>query len=588
MQQRELPAPHAKSAFAAAFLSFVFPGLGHAYAGAWHRALAFAAVPLLLLSLSAGLALHLGLEFLGYLVQPVVLQGLLVADVIGLVYRAVATVDAYQVTARLNAATAGGGGRLGQPRVRLHPVSLAGLLAVILVLAGGHVALAYRDMQALDFVSSVFDTGGATPTPATPSPGTTAPPSAAPAATIPPWNGKDRLNILLIGADQRPKDSTFNTDTLIVVSIDPVSRSVVMFSIPRDTVDIPLPPIPARAVYGLTYSNKINSIWTAAQSRPDLFPGGGYPALKQIMGYMYGINISYYVEVNFEGFKAVVDTLGGVTINVQIPVVDDSYPDETNSHERLYIPTGIQHMNGTEALAYARSRHGSALGDFDRAQRQQRVLVAIRQQANIPRIFANLDSLLTDLKSAVHTDIPVGTLPSLLDLSNQVGTGSITSILFTPPTYETEVNDPTWYHIEPNIPKIRAAVAAALAPKATPTPSPAGSASADPASEHAKIVVLNGSGISGQAGATAAYLRSVGLSATSSTQAPAQSGLTTTFVQAYNGSASAKPATAAFLARLFGVSVVSVTDSSVTADFVVTTGTATPALTPVPSGSAGP
>jgi hypothetical protein len=294
MQRPQEPRPRAHSAFAAAFLSLIFPGLGHAYAGAWERAIGFAAAPLLVLSLSAGIALSLRLELLGFLLQPAVLTSILIVNVVFLLYRIVAAVDAYRVTVFLNAMEASGGGRLGRPRTQLSLVSLAGLLAVLLVMAGGHAAVAYYDLQAYDLVNCVFDdsgqascdetaaespgappdaagTGPPEPTasaPATPAPGQTA----APAVTLPPWNGKDRLNVLLIGADQR-QEGTFNTDTLIVVSIDPLTKQVAMFTLPRDTVDVPLPPGPARSVFGTSYAGKINSLWTQARGRRDLFPG---------------------------------------------------------------------------------------------------------------------------------------------------------------------------------------------------------------------------------------------------------------------------------------------------------------------------
>ena len=98
------------------------------------------------------------------------------------------------------------------------------------------------------------------------------------------------------------------------------------------------------------------------------------------MGNLYGLDIKYFVEVNFDGFKQIVDVMGGVTINVQVPVSDDRFPSSDNKLRRVYIPSGIQHMNGAEALRYARSRHGSS--DFDRGARQQRVLLSLREQAD--------------------------------------------------------------------------------------------------------------------------------------------------------------------------------------------------------------
>ena len=213
-------------------------------------------------------------------------------------------------------------------------------------MAGSHVAVARYDMLALDLLNSgcIFVGGQTEPVcdvdaNATPAPGdsvASAEPepsavgSAVPNVSIPPWDGKERLNVLLIGTDQRPREGTYNTDTLIVVSIDPGTKQVAMFSLPRDTVDVPVPPGPARQAFGTVYTRKINAWFTSVRNRADLFPGTdvtrGYNGLKAIIGNLYGLDIKYFVEVNFDGFKSVVDALGGVTINVQIPVVDDRYP----------------------------------------------------------------------------------------------------------------------------------------------------------------------------------------------------------------------------------------------------------------------
>ena len=181
-----------------------------------------------------------------------------------------------------------------------------------------------------------------------------------------------------------------------------------MFSLPRDTVDVPVPAGPAQQAFGSVYTKKINAWFTSVRNRPDLFPGTdrtrGYNGLKAIIGNLYGLDIKYFVEVNFEGFVKVVDVLGGVTINVQIPVVDDRYPGDGGRLERIYIPSGIQHMDGAEALRYARSRHSS--NDFDRGARQQRVLLSLREQADPQELIPHLPELVSALKQAVRTDIP--------------------------------------------------------------------------------------------------------------------------------------------------------------------------------------
>jgi hypothetical protein len=267
MQRSQESRPRAKSPFVAAFLSLLFPGLGHAYAGAYQRALGFAAPPILVAALLAGIVLRMDpAHLIAFALTSGVLPGIFILNLLVLVYRFVAIVDSYRVTVWLNALAANDGGRLGRPRLVFTPVSLAGLLAVALVMSVVHVAVARYDVIALGalndpctFISDQTpDNCDATPSSSpggsveptdepldSPSPTATEPPvqgSALPEQTIPPWNGTERLNILLIGSDQRPHDNTYNTDTLIVVSIDPTTRQVAMFSLPRDSFAVPLPP----------------------------------------------------------------------------------------------------------------------------------------------------------------------------------------------------------------------------------------------------------------------------------------------------------------------------------------------------------
>src|SRR4029079_3903018 len=149
MQRAQESRPRAKSAFVAAFLSLLFPGLGHAYAGAYQRALGFAAPPILVGALLAGVFLRMdGAHLIAFLLTPWVVPGIFVLNLFLLVYRLVAIIDAYRVTVWLNALAANAGGRLGRPRLVFHPVSLAGLLAVVLVMSGAHVVVARYDLLA--------------------------------------------------------------------------------------------------------------------------------------------------------------------------------------------------------------------------------------------------------------------------------------------------------------------------------------------------------------------------------------------------------------------------------------------------------
>ena len=603
MQSAQETRPRARSPFVAAVLSLLFPGLGHAYAGAYQRALGFAAPPLFLVALLAGIAFRANqAELLGLLLAPWLLPSVFILNIVALLYRLAAIVDAYRVAAFLNALSVSGGGRLGRPRVRLEPLSVAGLLAVILVMSGGHVVVARYDLQALDLLGSgcIFIGGDGTtddsqcdqtPSPSgslgptdapvdgeSPEPSFTEPPvqgSALPNTTIPPWDGKERLNILLIGSDQRPNEGTFNTDTLIVASIDPTTKQVAMFSLPRDSTDIPLPNGPLRNAYGPVFPFKINNLYLRIQNRADLVAGTnrtrGFNGLKLVLGNLYGLDIKYFVEVNFDGFKQVVDAMGGVTINVQVPVVDNQFPADTGRRARVYIPAGIQHMNGTQALVYARSRHGS--DDFDRGARQQRVISSMREQADVATIIPRIPQLIDALKATVKTDIPQSELAKLAGLASSVDTKDIRSYVFSAPRYGAEVLSPIYKYL-PNADKIRAAVASAF------TVDPRLEGARDALSqENASIWVLNGSGRDGEASDVVAYLEYYGLTASAPKQAPTKVPSATRIV-VYNGAESGLTDTIAFLESTFKTKVVLASDPAARADIIITTTRSTPVLAP--------
>ena len=570
-----------RSAFAASFLSLLFPGLGQAYAGDPARGLLIAAPAILFLALVGGLLVNAGTRrtLLFSLLDTDVLLALLVGNVLVLVYRLVAIVDAYRRTASLNAWKGAADRRVGRPRVRLHPVSLAGLAAVMLVASGVHGAVAYYDLTAYDLLRTVTSNpDGATRSP-TPRPSATG--TGEPSAEPTPAPPDERVNILLLGVDRRPQERTFNTDTMIVVSIDPRSRQIAMLSLPRDTVDVPLPrDWPAYSYYGGKYPAKINSLWTRATGAPSLFPfpdgQRGPEALKGALGALFGLDIPWYVEVDFDGFRQVVDTLGGVTVRVDLPVQDDHYPQEFGrGATRLYIPATVQRMSGDAALAYARSRHGS--NDFDRAQRQQSVILALREQADIPTILLRLPELVATLKSAVHTDIPASRLPELASLAEAVGLDHVRSLVFAPPRFGRDtINDPRGYVILPNLTAIRQAVREVFA--FDPDLESSRQAIAE---EGATVRVLNGSGVTGQAGAVRDYLVYRGFDAaipsTNGGRASRQD-YATTVVTVYNGAQADLPESIALLEKLFGVEVVLKEDPNVSVDIIVITGKATPKL----------
>ena len=458
-----------RSAFAAAFLSFIFPGLGHAYVGRWLRALLWAALPILLIALGLGLVYssddRSGL--VANLLDPEVLQFVLVFLALNFIYRLMAALDAYRLAR--DPSVGSGASRMA---------SAAGLVALILVMLAAQVVIAQPVMVGTDLLNSLVagseDTSEianldelAAQNPdfelifeepeevATPKPGKSLQPvvpelpptvpgrppdsptdpdlleaSFDPNAPQAEWTGKERLNVLLIGADggrQGKNDSSYLTDTMIVASIDPATGRVAFISLPRDTAGIPLPRSwPAYQALGGKYNNKINTLYTVARGRADLFPcpkagQRGYCALMGALSELYGLDIKYYVAVDLNSFRAVVNTLGGVIIDVQLPVSDVGYPTgDGRGKLKLYIPPGITRMNGQESLAYARSRHGSS--DFDRSARQQTVITSVKDQTDLDSLLQPgvIDQLLRQLKKDVRTNIPPQIVPKLVALAQDL------------------------------------------------------------------------------------------------------------------------------------------------------------------------
>jgi LCP family protein required for cell wall assembly len=381
------------------------------------------------------------------------------------------------------------------------------------VLLSSHIAVAAPVRLAQD-VLGTFDGGGdtsavpdisdlpadvaaiaattAAPTSAAEPPIATDEPSVA-TPTIEPWDRSKRLDILLVGLDSgRPGERTFLTDTMMVVSIDPASGRLAFISLPRDTVNVPLPKSAdfrkARAVFGKSYAGRINSLYITARLRDDLFPGNdrqrGYRALIGALSELYGLDIQYYVSVDLNSFRGAVNALGGVVVDVQLPLLDRGYSaSDGRGHLKLYVPPGIQRMNGQQALAYARSRKSTS--DFDRAARQQYVVDALRGQIDLDSLLepGTIPALRKQFNEHVITNIPAKVLPQLVLLAGDLDTRKPKSLVLSPEKgYSVTQAD---FDIVPNVSKIRKAVRtifkpAAKKPVASPGPSSAPSPSPEP------------------------------------------------------------------------------------------------------------
>ncbi len=233
-------------------------------------------------------------------------------------------------------------------------------------------------------------------------------------ALLPDYERKERVNILLMGVDQRPDEVFARSDTLILVTIDPNSKTAGMLSVPRDLwVSIP--------GYG---EDRINKAFFNGEK--DKYPGGGPALAMKTIQYNLGVPVHFYMSVDFSGFEKIIDTLGGVEIDVPETIDDPTYPDNNYGYEPLYIEAGHYTLNGHETLRYARTRHTSG-SDFSRARRQQQVLLAIRDKALQLGMVPKIPELWNAMSDTVQTDLQLVDILELAQLADEIDTTNIKS-----------------------------------------------------------------------------------------------------------------------------------------------------------------
>lgn len=233
------------------------------------------------------------------------------------------------------------------------------------------------------------------------------------------------VNILLIGTDSRPYlEKGFRTDTLIIASINKDSHLVSLVSIPRDLfVYVP--------TWGMT---RINTAYDAGERVS--YPGGGSALLGQTILYNLGIPIHYYAAINFTGFRQIVDTLGGIDVSANCPLVEYKLKapdlDETvvENYELYSQPIGVTHMDGEIALWYARARPIG--GDYFRSYRQRQVLRAIYRAALTTDVVPQLPGLYGDFQDVVATDMGLWDLMQFAPLAADVQDAQIRSFAIGP------------------------------------------------------------------------------------------------------------------------------------------------------------
>lgn len=385
---------------AAATLSAVLPGLGQAFNRRRRLTLLFLIPTLVLLAIALLLTqLQSPIRLAAWVITPSVLGAVLTLNVLILAWRLVAAFQAF-----LDTRWTGPTGRLGA----------IGMIVIAFVIVAPHL-LAFQYGRLLgDTFSTVFE-GQAL---AAQSEGRPVRPG--------PADGQ-RINVLIIGVDSTAKRSATLTDTMIVASLDPVGGSVSMVSIPRDLVGAPLG-------NGDTYAPKLNSLMSYADRHPKAFPNGGLWALQDAASALLGIPIHYYATMDMAGFIDMIDAVGGVDIIVKRGFEDPTYDGYGTAQRGFSIMAGPHHFDGTEALAYARSRKALGESDFTRAARQQEILAALRKKATSGgSLFWQLPDLLKAVEASVRTDLPTDRLPSLAAILDETGNKSMVRVVIKHP-----------------------------------------------------------------------------------------------------------------------------------------------------------
>lgn len=250
------------------------------------------------------------------------------------------------------------------------------------------------------------------------------------------------FTVLLLGSDDDSKfpADRINTQSMILVRVDPVSKEATMLSIPRD-LWVPIP------------GQGMGKISTAYQT------GGPDGAINAVES-NFKVHIDDYVWIGLNGLVKLINQLGGVDVQVTNPVMDDYYPADLSStgnpydYYRVAVLPGATHLDGVHALQYVRSRHGDIRGDFARSERQQQVLLAIKAEASHLNV-ADLPTIAAAFNGEIKTSISLDRLRQLMSVAGSFNSSNIHRVVLVPP-YTSEglaggqdVVFPDWNQILP-------------------------------------------------------------------------------------------------------------------------------------------
>jgi LCP family protein required for cell wall assembly len=378
-----------------------------------------------------------------------------------------------------------------------------------------------------------------------------------PQATLPPSGNLTDLhylNLLLLGSDNDKKfpSGAVLTQTVIVVRIDFDNKKVTMVSLPRD-LWVPTDLGACCAKLDEISGNEIDGARTPLDAKLH-----GFAHTLATIEKDFSIPISAFAWVGLDGFIKVIDTLGGVDVDVLHPIVDDYYPDDVSNspdiyaYKRLYIPAGPQHLDGKTALEYVRSRHADATGDFGRSARQQSVLTALKKKLDDPTLLTKLDEFATDLQGSVLTSLQINQVIQLAQFARGLKSSDISQVVLSEPTYGHGANvngkdviQPNWDAISQTVGQIFPDTAQGTVSLHNISPTDAQTIS----QEGARILIENGSGVPGLALKLKDILTSEGFNVVDARNADRDDYLQT-HVQEFN---TKTDGTATILSKMLGV-----------------------------------
>lgn len=250
--------------------------------------------------------------------------------------------------------------------------------------------------------------------------------------------GDGRVNILMLGKGGAGHDGADLTDTIIIASIDPIQKEMSLLSLPRDFW---VKTDKGQSKINAVYANAKNSVLSGKKTSDinKRAEDAGEAAVESEVEEITGIPIHYYVMVDFTAFEKAINIVGGVDLNVDKDgvVFERLWDETTHKNYTLDVKEGPNHFDGQRALFYSRSRHTSARGDFDRAERQRKILVALKDKIMSAGTYSNplkVTQLVNDFGDHVHSNLSTGEIMRVYDIVKSIDSNKIGSVgLADPP-----------------------------------------------------------------------------------------------------------------------------------------------------------